>query len=371
MKHSKFNPALGMLFAAAVLVGAGCGDRNKDVLEYDRTALTQQLGDNVILPAYTSLSGEVLALEAAQEAFRAGPSLARLDSLQAAFVDAWLSWKPCSHYEFGPAASSSLRSALNTFPSDTSQIVANVTAGTWDLNLASNTDARGFPALDFMLFGLGSDDAGILARYAQPADSAHLHGYLAALVDDARTLVSGVQTAWQGSYRNTFKASLGTDVGSSTSLLVNELNRDHEIIKTASIGIPLGKQTFDTPLPEKVEGLYAGISEELAVAQLRGIRNTYRGISASGTDGYGLEEALDALEAEYNGASLSAAITTQFQAAENALLAMSNPLNVAVVSDRAPVQAAYTEIQKLVVLLKTDMASALSILITYTDSDGD
>ena len=35
------------------------------------------------------------------------------------------------------------------------------------------------------------------------------------------------------------------------------------------------------------------------------------------------------------------------------------------------VEAAYNEIQKLVILLKTDMASALSILITYTDADGD
>jgi predicted lipoprotein len=222
-----------------------------------------------------------------------------------------------------------------------------------------------------MLHGLGADDAAILSRYQGAADSAGLQTYLTALVADIHAQISSIHSQWNGSYLTTFKASLGTDVGSSTSFVVNETNRDLEVIKTASLGIPLGKQTFDTPLPEKVEGLYGELSKPLMQAHLAGLEVMFEGQVAGASDRYGLREALNAVEAEYNGGNLGDAIHAQFQAAKAALAALPEPLSDAVVSNRAPVEAAYTEIQKLVVLMKTDMASALSILITYQDSDGD
>ena len=362
---------LPLMVTLVVLAGLGCKDRRNEPLEYDRSALVTNLSDAIIVPAYADLLTSLDSLKAHQVIFRAEPYVHRLNQLQLAFVDAWFKWKQCSAFEFGPAAGVSLRSALNTFPTDTTQIKLNVNAGTWDLNLASNTDARGFPALDFMLYGLGNDNYDILARYIAPADSAHMQAYLGALVADMHGLVAGVHNQWTSSYGQTFKASLGTDVGSSTSLLVNELNRDLEIIKTASIGIPLGKQTFDTPLPDKVEAPYSNNSVNLALVELGGLERLFLGHNRGGVDGYGMWSALDALEAQYNSAPLSQAIANQFIATEDAITVIPEPLSLSVVSNRATVEAAYNEIQKLVILLKTDMASAMSILITYTDADGD
>ena len=362
---------LSLLAPMVVLTALGCSDRGNDPLEYDREALVSNLADHVIVPSYAGLVVALDTLQAQQLQFRAQPALHRLNELRDSYMDAWIAWKHCTAFEFGPAASVSLRSALNTFPTDTAQIKLNVSAGTWDLNLASNTDARGFPAIDFMLHGLGGDNVGVLARYVHPADSARLQAYLGALVADMHALVTGVHNQWTSGYGQTFKASLGTDVGSSTSLLVNELNRDLEIIKTASIGIPLGKQTFDTPLPDKVEAPYSSNSVHLAFTELTELERLFLGNYRGGGAGYGMGHALDALEAQYNGAPLSTAIANQFIAATAAVQAMPEPLGQAVVSNRARVEAAYNEIQKLVILLKTDMASAMSILITYTDADGD
>ena len=47
------------------------------------------------------------------------------------------------------------------------------------------------------------------------------------------------------------------------------------------------------------------------------------------------------------------------------------PLSQDVVSNKPGVQAVYDEMQKLIVSLKVEMPSALSVLITYQDSDGD
>jgi hypothetical protein len=43
----------------------------------------------------------------------------------------------------------------------------------------------------------------------------------------------------------------------------------------------------------------------------------------------------------------------------------------AVVNNSSPVNTAYLKIVQALVLLKTDMPSALGILITYQDNDGD
>ncbi len=353
-----------------VLLAASCKDKT-DPTEYDRTALTANLGERVIVPAYDQLQDKVDLLRNGSADFRLAKDQVSLDSLQSRLEKAWLAWKACSAFEFGPAATASLRSVLNTFPCDTLQIHNNFTSGAYDLNQAVNLDARGFQALDFLLHGLGSGDAAILNRYQSPSDSSKLAEYLEAVVSDIQAQVSNVRQAWNSGYLATFKASLGTDVGSSTSMLVNELNRDLEIIKTASIGIPLGKQTFDSPLPEKVEALYSEISIELAIAELEGLELLFEGQKDGSAEGYGLREALNAVEALYNGENLGDAIHNQFQTAKAAVAAIPGPLSEAVVTNRVPVEAAYNEIQKLVILLKTDMASALSILITYTDADGD
>lgn len=355
--------------AAVVLLSAACKDQT-DPKEYDRAALTANVGENIIVPGYDALQASVADLGDAAAAFRQEPDSHSLNQLNFAFMSAWVDWKYCSAFEFGPAASVSLRAVLNTFPCDTTQILANANAGTWDLNAAANIDARGFPALDYMIYGLGQDFPAVLARYQSPADSAKLQAYLMALVTDMEAQVQGVATAWD-SYLATFKASQGTDVGSSTSALVNELNRDLEIIKTASIGIPLGKQTFGTPLPTKVEGLYGELSVGLITAELVGLQIIFEGQAGVAADRYGLREALNAVDAQYNGQSLGDAISAQFTTALAAVDAVPEPLSDAVANSPAAVENAYTEIQKLVVLLKSDMASALSILITYTDSDGD
>lgn len=368
MKKNRLILVLSLISAVTLLI-SGCKD--KEALSYDRAALLNNIGDRIILPAYQNLSQEFSAFETTALQFRADKSLPKLNLLQEAMRNTWKSWKQCTAFEFGPAATKSLRASINTFPADTGQIKSNIAAGNWDLNLANNLDAKGFQAFDFLLFGLGTDDNAILSRYLNPQDSTSLQNYLFALLGDAKGLVAQVNSEWQNGYLASFKSSIGTDVGSSTSLLVNELNRDLEIIKTASIGIPIGKQTFGTALPEKCEALYSGLSLELILAEIEGLERIFKGEGPNENNAYGLSEALDEMEALYQGENLSAAINAQFQEVKNAIQAIPSALSIAVLQNPASVENAYTQIQKLVILLKTDMASSLSILITYTDADGD
>jgi uncharacterized protein len=189
---------------------------------------------------------------------------------------------------------------------------------------------------------------------------------------DVETQAANMRRDWSDGYLATFKASHGTDVGSSTSLLVNQSTLDLELLKNASLGIPMGKETFGALLPNKTEAYYSGISMRLIQHSLLTLEAIYNGeYGFQSSPGYGLKDALAALETEYNGGLLADAISEQFSITLNKAYAVSDPLSTSLTTQTAALNALYTEVQKLVVLLKTDMASALSILITYSDADGD
>jgi predicted lipoprotein len=186
--------------------------------------------------------------------------------------------------------------------------------------------------------------------------------------------VNTLYQAWNpayGNYITTFKISTGSDVGSSISMLINQLTFDLEIIKNAKLAIPLGKKTLGSPLPEKCEAYYSRVSVELMKKNLNNLYNTYAGIDVNGANKDGFDDYLEFLSIDFNGTKLHLAINNQFNLALNKLNEVPDPLSQSILSQNAKVEAAYIEIQKLVVLLKNDLASALGIQITYQDSDGD
>lgn len=366
----------GLLLAATVMLAASCrpDEEETPTPEFDRSAMLQNYSNNVILPNYERMSLSLDTLSDLKDAFIASPSQLNLDNLRAGLKNSWINWMYCSSFEFGPAANILLRQTLNTFPADTAQINSNIHSGTYTFGSAANIDAAGFPTLDFLLFGTGTNDSEILDAFTIDAHAANRQQYLNDVVEYIETNLDVVYTAWTssgGNYVATFKNATGTDVGSSTGLLVNDLNFDYENLKNFRIGIPLGKQTLDIPLPEKVEVLYGKYSSELSRHFIRNIENIYLGRSRSGNDGQGLDDYLAYINANYNGGSLNDAIKARLNDVKVALDVIPNDLGDAVVNNSVPVNDAYLKIVQLLVLLKTDMPSALGILITYQDNDGD
>lgn len=354
-----------------LLLGWGCKEDPEDKTpQYDRAALATQMADGLIRPGYDRALAAATRLDNHVDAFAAAPGPVGLDSLQTALQALRHAWLSVSAYEFGPGASLYLRQAINTFPSDANQLEANISSGNWNLDLAQNADARGLPALDYLLHGSATDDATILGRFTDPADSAGCMRALRSLVDDVRGLLQQAVTDW-ASYRSTFIANTGTDVSSATSYLVNQFNLDIEQLKNARIGIPLGKTTLGQPVLANVESRYGGYSVALAITQLRALRDLFQGKTSAGIDGYGLDDALLAVGAQRDGRPLKDVIFAGFDSAIAAMQAVPDPLEATITSNPALVDAAYTQLQRLVVYTKTDMPSSLGILITYTDNDGD
>jgi hypothetical protein len=103
---------------------------------------------------------------------------------------------------------------------------------------------------------------------------------------------------------------------------------------------------------------------------VKAVQNIYLGIGTQG-NGAGLQDYVVKTNAQYNGGTLDNAITTNFASAVSGLQAIPDPFSATIQTNAAPAGAVYATTQLLVVLIKTDMASALGVQITFGDNDGD
>lgn len=374
MNHKYFSFASLILFLfAGFIISCNKDDEGNNDTGFDRALMLSDLGYNVIIPSYDSLKRKTNLLQESVTSFTSSPSTELLIDLRNDFKVAYRAWQYCAAFQFGPAETELLRDNLNTFPTDPDQINLNIASGSYNLETASNLDAKGFPGMDYLLFGVGNE-AETVEFFATGELAEKRKVYLQDLVNEIKTKVDKVYNGWHPdgeNYIQSFQNASGTDAGSSLGQLVNELNFDFEIIKNPKVGIPLGKKSLGEILPEKVEAYYSGISSELAMLNVKAIEDVYLGRAMNGTDGIGLDEYLIHLNAQHNGNSLSNAIKNQFTSIKNSLTAVPDPLSATVQNNKPVVEAAYNELQKMVVLLKSDMPSALGVLITYQDNDGD
>lgn len=373
MKLPKIYSTVALLLSLSVL--AGCGsDKEEDTspkTDFDRQAMLTNYADNLIVPGYEAFAAKTTAMEGSVAAFATEPSTATLASVRAAYQEAYKAWQQVSIYEFGPSDEQMLRTNLNIYPTAASEIESNINSGSYDLQAAPSVDAKGFPALDYLLYGAPSEEE-VVALYITDASATNRKQYLQEVASLISQRADAVYAGWtSGNYTATFEQAAGTAVGSAVGNLVNQLNFDIDLTKRAKVGIPSGRFTAGSALPEKVEAYYSGTSLELLKEAIRAEKAIFMGQTASGTNGPGLDDYLDHVEAAYNGGALSEAIEAQFDAALAATEAVEGPLSEAVTTQPEAVTAVYDAMQKLIVLTKTDMPAALGVTITYSDNDGD
>jgi predicted lipoprotein len=364
------------VLVAAVLFFAACNKSDSpgtNVNGFDKTGMLTQYIDGIILPGYTGMQGQLIALQAASDSFLQNPTTTTQASLKTAYNDAHLQYERIAAFQFGPAENALLDLYLNYsggldysfntsgtmtgFSVDTATIESNITSGSYTLTSATRNSfyAQGFPALDYLYFAPNA-----IGKFS--SNTAKRVKYVQDLVTRMKSLVDNVASGWT-TYRSEFIANTQTNVGSPIGNIVNQLAYQLDLLKGPRIGWPLGKQSNGIVFAEKTEAYYSGHSATLAVELLSSLKNIYTG----GGSGKGLSDYLIALQHT----QLNTDVIAQFDVAINALKAIPDPLSNSLVNQGATVDAAYKEIQKLVTVMKTDVASATGVQINYMDNDGD
>lgn len=360
------------IFAFFLIAGlTACSDENGGSVgdpcanDYNQEVLFTNVVDNIILPQYRSFRTEVDALSTRADAFLVSPSTTTLDALRQQFSTTWLQWQRVAPFEFGPAESVFLANSLNNFPLDQQALEDNIAAGSWSFDNPSAFD-KGFPALDYLLYGLGDTPAAVVDAFTTAPQAAAYLDYLTDVVADIQTRTTQVVDEWENGYRTSFISNTGTAAGSSLSLFINSLNLHYENLRRDKIGIPAGILTLGFTNPDKVEAPHSRLSLALAKAGLEASFDYFQGGS-----GEGLDDLLNYMDAEKDGQSLADLILDQYALAQSQLNAIDGDLQVAVDQDSDAVQTAYTELQRQIVNLKTDLPSMLCVAITYVDNPSD
>ncbi|MCB0584135.1 MAG: imelysin family protein [Phaeodactylibacter sp.] len=357
-----------------ILILSSCGEDgrgNPCESDFDQQSLFTNVADNIIIPGYEKLNQEFSNLRQAAILFEQMPGPTQLNSLREAFSNAYIQWQGVAQFGFGPAEEQMLRPYFNNFPLNAEEVEAKIQSGELTLSGPGAYD-KGFPALDYLLFGLAETDEMIVDKLAGAQQPEYLDYFLAIVLDmEQRSLA--VEQAWkQGGYREAFIDNTGTAAGTSLSLLINNLNEQYEFIKRDKVGIPSGVTTLGITFPEKVEAYYSGLSLRLAEEALNASEGLFLGRNVrTGANGPGLDDYLQAVNATKEGQNLSRLIEDQFEKALEAFGQIEPPLAGAISADNEAVVNAYNEITRQLVNIKTDMPSVLCVAITYVDNASD
>lgn len=352
-----------IFFLACLFIISSCkDDNNPNQTDVDRKAILENLG-NIIVVQYTALEERLNLLETALTNLEASPTLTNINVAQTAFNNTYKAWQSVQFLQFGPAESPALRTIFNFYPADTVEIISAIQSGSVDVSTLGN-DAQGLPALEFLLFGNESNDQKVLDFITANEDALPL---IFALIDKLQTQAKSVSDTWKNAYKSTFTNQEGVDVGSSFGIMTNAIISDMEAYcRDGKVGIPLGVRTLGTPQLNLIEGKKSNTSLTLLLTYIQAYKSFFKGATGLGYDDY-----LNTIGAKYNDQNLSDAILQQLAVVETKIGTLNEPFALEISNNKPAVEALYQELQKLTILLKIDMASSMSILITYQDADGD
>ncbi|WP_339708897.1 imelysin family protein [uncultured Kriegella sp.] len=369
-----------LFIAVATLIFWACssdGDNSDpdpiDPIEFDRKAMLVNITDNIIIPAYQDFDLKIDAFKVSFEAFSTNPTVTALNTVREGWFTAYKTWQHVSMFEIGPAETLDFRLNMNIYPADDEKIEGYISSGDYNLALASNRDAKGFPALDYLFYGLADTDEAIIEVYAGEDGSKYL-AYVAALLNDMETMTETVLSEWENGYGATFVANDGASATASVDRFVNDyIFYFEKFLRAGKMGIPLGVFS-GTPSVGHLEAFYSdGNSKTLFLEGLLAVQNLFNG-QYYGTqgEGPGLASYLDVLNSVKDGEDLAQAINDQINVARTAVQALGN-FKDEIVNNTPPENMlnAYDEVQRIVPLLKVDMVSAMNIHIDFVDADGD
>lgn len=368
---------ISIVFILAFMVACSSSDDSSGGTttdDFSRSDLLVNLADNIIIPSLQDFGSKMTALKMSAETFVATPNQSNLNAARSNWLTAYKAWQHVEMFNIGKAeALNQYYFFMNIYPVTVSDIETGVTTGTYDLNSSNYQDAQGFPALDYLLHGVASDDVGIIAKFSSDANAQGYRDYLTDVVDQMDGLTQQVITNWTTVYRNQFVASTQNTATSSLNKFVNDFIFYYEKgLRANKFGIPAGVFSA-SPLPEKVEAYYSQeVSKVLALEALNAVQDVFNGKAFNGSQtGASFKTYLEFLNANRDGQSVSTAINNQFNVARTQIQGLDGNFNQQINTDNSKMTDAFDALQMAVVYLKVDMVQAFNISVDYVDADGD
>ncbi|PWK20079.1 putative lipoprotein [Arcicella aurantiaca] len=345
---------------------------------FDRKSMLTNLGNNVIIPSFDTFYQKSDLLDIAIAAYTADlKNEQKLVAVQLAWIEMAKAWKQAAVFKQGPIEDKFLLSNID-FSSKGSYLNVTllektITDGITIDNAYIETKGatvKGIHAIEYLIFDKAKVNANIIGGFTGIA-GAKRTSYLKALSVNLKNQAKIILDDWKNGYVSTFISADSRDINSSLGILSNKLIDLIYTVRDERMGAPKGNRNGGVPQPDLAESVVSESSILLIINELKGIENAFLGRTPTGTEGIGLDDLLDKLEAKSGDELLSKKIKNQFSLVYTKLNAIPKTLPIAVVENKTEVQAAYDEIKRLQVMLEVDMINNLGVLLTFSDNDGD
>lgn len=321
--------------------------------------LTNQV-DQVIIPTMTSYQEATEILNESVQNLVLNLNEESIETFTLAYENAYLSYQEVAVHNYFATETQALVINTNLYPIDVNILNDLIENESYNFNTSAQERANGFPVIDYMLYGNGSD--GFLAYLNEDAKRlSFLNELIASMKERAYRLVDN----WTGSLRMNFIDNGGVALGSSVSVqLNNTIIYYEEHIRENKVGIPIGLLgPNDSPIPPDsslIESYYQAKAADdesftlsLLKASIEEMEDIYLGI-----DGQGYDDLLIEREKE----SIDIDIKELY----------SNIYSI--IDERVSISGddeLYQAIQELITLYKSDLFPVLNVQDADGASDGD
>lgn len=347
-------------------------DSNSDSDNFDRKALLENYTENIIIPSYKQFKSDLTTLKSSAESFKNTLDAETFSTLTLAWINTYKSWQHVEMYNIGLAEEKYYPTKINIYPVESTTIEANIASENYDISNNNNFRARGLPALDYLLYGIASNQDEILAIYNGDQGQNYI-SYFIAIVDFMNELTEEILNDW-----NTNKTNFINNTGNTATSSVNKLTNDfiyyyEKGLRSNKIGYPAGRFSSNNTHPEDVEAYYNNnLSKTLALEAFVACDNFFNGKHfTTGVEGQSLKSYIDYIESVGNSNELSNRINMQFESSVEKINALNLSFSNQIIEDNNKMLQAFDEIQKAVVMMKVEMLQKLSINVDYVDADGD
>ena len=360
--------ALSFIFICFFISCSGDGDsessQSSATVWEQKSQMLENWADNFILPNYESLLDNLFSLEESISVFNNNPNQQHLDNVRYGWLEAYKSWQYVEMFNIGPAEQTFYHLKMNVFPTSVVNIEQLVASGDYSpLDNSPHNSAQGFPALDYLLYGLSENDSEIISTYTI---NVNYRNYLAEIIQRMISNTSYVLDQWSN-YRTNFISSTENTATSSANKMTNDFIYYYEKgFRANKFGIPVGVFSAGNVFPEKVEAYYSqNVSRTLALEAMNAIDLFF-----NGNGSYSLKQFIDNFATDEM-SNLSSEINDQFDLARTSIEGLDQNFVNQLNTDFLQMGITYDVIQAGTVLLKTDMLSVLQIATDYVDADGD
>ncbi len=352
------------LISVALFIGCSDDSTTSQTVWEQKSQMLTNWADNFIIPNYQNLSNKLSELETSVAAFNATPNTETLEATRVSWLEAYKSWQHVEMFNIGPAEQTYYHLKMNVYPASTENIDALIVSGNFsNLDNAPYYSAQGFPAMDYLLYGVAEDDTSLVNLYNS---NSNYSNYLTEIMDRMVSNTNYVKSEWS-SYRAGFIASVENTATSSANKMTNDFIYYYEKgFRANKFGIPVGIFSGGNIFPEKVEAYHnENVSKLLALEAMDAIKSFF-----NGNGNPSLKQFLDNFASEEM-PNLSSDINAQLDLGKSSIEALDSNFVSQLNNDFLGMAVTYDNIQAGTVLLKTDMLSVLQIATDYVDADGD